>query len=67
MWQRRRHSESCTEQALHSNVCRVASALTCAQPLAMRKPVMTSSKQSSAPSSFVISRRPCSTHVRVQA
>ena len=31
----------------------------CAQPLAMRKPVITSSKHSSAPSSRVMSRRPC--------
>ena len=31
----------------------------CAQPLAMRKPVMTSSKHSRAPSSRVMSWRPC--------
>jgi hypothetical protein len=31
----------------------------CAQPLAMRKPVMTSSKHSRAPSWVVRSRRPC--------
>ena len=30
----------------------------CAQPLAMRKPVMTSSKVRRAPSALVISRRP---------
>ena len=32
----------------------------CAHPLAIRKPVMTSSKQSRAPSSVAMSRRPCS-------
>ncbi len=37
----------------------------CAQPLAMRKPVMTSSKHSSAPSSVHMSRRPCARRPRL--
>jgi hypothetical protein len=52
--------------AAHANCCCTPLLPTCAQPRAMRKPVMTSSKHSTAPSAVHMSRRPCSKQQKQQ-